>query len=70
MIQNTENMDPLAKALIEKGHVPYIRFDNGIMVELRWGTPIAPPYHMGMPEAIVLVALLTFLLFLVKGVPW
>lgn len=62
----------MGAALIEKGFVPHIQFDGttGNMTILRWGPPHTEAYHMGFPEAFVLVGLLLFILCLVKGVPW
>lgn len=63
--------DPIAAALVEKGYVPHVRFDpNGNMLEVHWEKPLQAKSGMGLIEAIVLIACLVWLLFIIKGVPW
>lgn len=72
--EKPSGVNPDIQVLTDKGLVPRTTFhETGMMSQISWEPPHVPPppaYHMGFPEALVLVTLLIFLLFLVKGVPW
>lgn len=70
--EKPSGLDPGLQHFADKGLVPRTKINSdGAVSEISWEVPTGTPvYHMGFPEALVLITLLIFLLFLVKGVPW